>query len=1007
MKPERWQQLNDLFQAAVEMEPARRAEFLDQACAGDEPLRKQLKSLLASDAVTWDLMEQPALEAAAPLLIDDEPRLNPGEHIGHYEILNLIGTGGMGEVYLARDQKLNRKIALKLLSANRYTKDKDQLRRFQQEAQAASALNHPNILTIYELGEVDGEQFIATEFIDGETLRQHLKRSQLDLAKTLDIAIQAASALAAAHEAGLVHRDVKPENIMVRRDGIVKVLDFGLAKLIEQRMALANSEAFTARKVEITTPGLVLGTVKYMSPEQARGLTVDARSDIFSLGVVLYELLTRHAPFEGETVSDQIAAILKEEPRPLSEYSSNVPGELQHILTTALCKDKRERYQTIQQLVSDLKELNRKLEFQSPPFETTPGAPIRGGGVATGNERGLSTKSLEWTRTVSSAEYVIDEIKRHKTGATIAVILALAATAAIAFMSYRFARKHWPAAAAQETKLTRITTSGTASNAAISPDGRYLVYVNSVEGMNSIWLRQIATSSNVQILSLENRFCWGLTFSRDGDYIFYFGQDKTEQTASLYKMPALGGGISSKLMEGISTTASPITFSPDGGRLAFVREYDSGESAVVAVNVDGSGERKIASAVAEGSRFLSAAWSPDGERIACASVRRLASGEMKAGVIEIDSESGAQKPITDERWAWIENIVWLSDSSGLLITSSYTQGDPLNVSLITYPGGSARRVVTDLNGYGGLSLSTDSNALVSTRSDSGMNIWTQPADNVNRARQTTSGVATNDGRSGLSWTPDGRIVYSSRASGHPDIWITDADGKNQKQLTVDLGSNFFGLSVSPDGRYTVFVSQSAGPAHIWRMDADGGNPRQLTFGKWEINPVFLPGGQWISYAELVSGKGVQRKTPVESGTADVLDRADANGGIPRDIVGISPDGQLVAFIPPRDQKTPNKGKQIAIARYDGGDPIRVFDLPAEAAPRRMQWSPDGSALTYIIDSGQAANIWSQPIDGSPPRQLTDFKSSSVHCFAWSRDGKQLAMARGTGTNDIVLISNFR
>jgi Tol biopolymer transport system component len=320
------------------------------------------------------------------------------------------------------------------------------------------------------------------------------------------------------------------------------------------------------------------------------------------------------------------------------------------------------------------------------------------------------------------------------------------------------------------------------------------------------------------------------------------------------------------------------------------------------------------------------------------------------------------------------------------------------VFLIPYPTGAPRRITADLNSYSGLSLSADSTAFVTTREETVVNIWTQRVDHAANAKQTTFGDATHDGWSGMDWTPDGRIVYSSSASGHSDIWVMDADGKNQKQLTRDLGSNFFGLSVSPNGRYIAFTSLRGGTAHIWRIDGDGRNPKQLTNGDWDGFPAFQPDGQNVRYRSDVSGKDTTVKISIEGGEPSPLDSPY------QDIVGISPDGRFTAYIPPRDQS--NK-KRIAVAPSEGGEPIRIFDLPSEAAPRRMQWSPDSSAITYIIGQGRADNIWSQPIDGSPPKQLTDFKTSFIHCFAWSRDGKELAMARGTQTHDVVLIKNFR
>src|SRR5437660_2460576 len=349
MTPERYQQIDQIFQAALGLDPEQCAAYLDKTCTGDEKLRQEVESLITSDQGGLSFIDEPAFEMAARILASDEPALAAGDHIDRYEVVSLLGSGGMGEVYLAHDEKLDRRIALKLLPSH-FTTNEDRLRRFQQEARAASALNHPNILTIHELGEVNGEQFIATEFVEGETLRERLKRAPLNLAETLDVAVQIAGALAAAHKAGIVHRDIKPENIMLRHDGYVKVLDFGLAKLTEQQEPATQTRA--TENVDISS-GLVMGTVKYMSPEQAGGRQVDPRSDIFSFGVVLYEMIAGRPPFEGKNSNELISTILKKEPSPLSD----VPEETQRLISRALRKRKEDRYQTIEDLLADLKSL--------------------------------------------------------------------------------------------------------------------------------------------------------------------------------------------------------------------------------------------------------------------------------------------------------------------------------------------------------------------------------------------------------------------------------------------------------------------------------------------------------------------------------------------------------------------------------------------------------------------------------------------------------------------------
>jgi serine/threonine protein kinase/TolB-like protein len=362
MTPERWQRIDTLFHAALDREPAERFAFLSQACSGDESLRIEVESLISAHEQSGDFIGTPASDVATELLAGGYAGLMPGQMVGHYRIVSLLGAGGMGEVYLADDTRLRRNVALKLLPTH-FTINRDRLRRFEREARAASALNHPNIITIHEIGQTDAAHFIVTEFIDGITLRQRVAGPGISLHEAMDVAIQVANALEAAHKAGIVHRDIKPENIMLRPDGLVKVLDFGLAKLSEEHSS-RTGDASTPGSAR-TSSGLVMGTVNYMSPEQARGLPIDARSDIFSLGIVLYEMITGRAPFDGPTTSDIIVAILEKEPPPLSHYAADVPTDLEWILKKSLGKGREERYQTIKDLLLDLKKLKQELDLGS------------------------------------------------------------------------------------------------------------------------------------------------------------------------------------------------------------------------------------------------------------------------------------------------------------------------------------------------------------------------------------------------------------------------------------------------------------------------------------------------------------------------------------------------------------------------------------------------------------------------------------------------------------------
>ncbi len=534
-----------------------------------------------------------------------------GTKLGRYEIRSKIGAGGMGEVYLAQDTELDRPVALKFLSAE-VAADQKRLNRFFQEAKAASALNHPNILTVYEIGRADDTNFFATEFVDGVTLRQRMSKA-MKLSEVLDFATQIASALVAAHAAGIVHRDIKPENVMVRRDRIVKVLDFGLAKLSEPPAVAGGlnvgSEAPTRALVN-TDPGSVMGTVAYMSPEQAAGREVDARSDIWSLGVVLYEMITAHVPFEGSTPSHVIVAITDREPSPINHFAPDAPEALEWIIAEALTKDREERCQTAREMLGKLRRLKQRIESGKTPtsisdldrsvaphssLEPTATATSLGADQATVDAMRRSTArsgDLAATPAVSSVEYVAVGIQRHKTVFIAALALGLVVLVAIGFGLYKLLTQ--PKQFAQ-AKMAMLTTGGKVNGedidgeVSISPDGKYVVCATHDAGQqSSLWVRQISTNSLVRINPPEKGGYLGTTFSRDGELIYYVAAlEKNKFEPTLYRIPVLGGS-SVKVLDRVF---GPITLSPDGKQFAFVRDNQE-DMALMVANTDGTGQPK-------------------------------------------------------------------------------------------------------------------------------------------------------------------------------------------------------------------------------------------------------------------------------------------------------------------------------------------------------------------------------------------------------------------------------
>ncbi|MEO7675002.1 MAG: protein kinase, partial [Pyrinomonadaceae bacterium] len=442
-----WQKVRDIFDLALRRKPEERQKFVNLACADDKTLLAEVESLLSSLYSADSFMETPAVAKVANEIEIETEKLESGKSFGHYEIIEQIGEGGMGVVYLAKDTRLDRKTAIKVLPGN-VAQDEERMRRFVREAKSASALNHPNILTIYEIGETDNTHFIATEYIEGETLRERLKGSSVNLKSALDIATQVASALDAAHRTGIVHRDIKPENVMVRPDGVVKILDFGIAKLTEKQSDVdLDPEALTAINAQ-TRPGMIIGTAAYMSPEQAQGKIVDARSDIFSFGVVLYEMLAGKPPFEGVNAIETIGSILNKEPVPLSRQTPEVPHEIERIINKALRKDREERYQTVKDLLIDLKDVKQDLDLKRKLERTA--APDREEAKTQVFDPTTSDLALH---TTSSAEYIFREIKQHKRGfSAVLTILLLSALG----LGYWFYSNHTASTNAKQIKSIAV-----------------------------------------------------------------------------------------------------------------------------------------------------------------------------------------------------------------------------------------------------------------------------------------------------------------------------------------------------------------------------------------------------------------------------------------------------------------------------------------------------------------------------------------------------------------------
>ncbi|HEV8370728.1 MAG TPA: protein kinase, partial [Pyrinomonadaceae bacterium] len=866
--------------------------------------------------------------------------LPPGATLTRYRIISKIGAGGMGEVYQAQDIELGRPVALKFLP-DEVASHQNRLTRFIQEAKAASALNHPNILTVYEIGRADNSTFIATEFIDGTTLRRYLRLQRLKLIEVLDIAAQIASALVAAHAAGIVHRDIKPENIMVRTDGFVKVLDFGLAKLTENRDS-SGPEASTMALVN-TEPGAILGTTAYMSPEQAAGREVDARSDIWSLGVVLYEMIAARTPFEGASKSHIIVAITDHEPQPITQFAPDVPEALEWIIAEALTKDREERCQTAKEMLGKLRRLKQRIESGALP--TSPSdlnrsvslsslAPATNSNVVSLAEKGTTLPEVGRStapsedaankRALSSIEFVAEGIKQNKKAAIALLVIGVLFAGVIGFALYKQfnqPKQFGPA------KMTALTTGGKVNGedingqVAISPDGKYVVYAaNDAKQQASLWLRQVSTSSLVRIVPPENGGYLATTFSPDGEQVYYVAMlERNKFVPTLYRIPVLGGAPTKVL----DRVFSAIGFSKDGEQFAFVRKNQE-DMALMVANSDGRGQPRTIAVRKQPNGFSTSgpSWSPDGKRLACGVFE--GTGAEYSSVVEIPLEGGDPRPIGSEKWARVGRVIWLADGSGLIMTAQPESSSiGTQIWFLPYPTGQARRITNDLNGYGevSLGLTSDSGTIATIQQVNSSSIWiTSPNEDESKARQI---LKTNLPET-LAWTPDGKIVYASRTGENWDLWMVNRDGSESKQLTADAFIDHE-PSVTTDGRYVVFQSNHSGSLNIWRIDADGNNPKQLTDGSYvDESPVCSPDGSSVIFLSTRTGIVTIWRVGIDGGTPVQLTNQASQ------LPSIAPDGKLISYFYTDEQA--NNQPRLALIPFAGGETVKTIDLPRTVQP---------------------------------------------------------------------------
>lgn len=928
-----------------------------------------------------------------------------GTRLRSYEIRSLIGKGGMGEVYLAFDRKLRRQVALKVLSKK--DSNPERLQRFKQEAISASSLNHPNIVTVYDFGQTRDIYYIVTEYIEGITLRKRLQKG-ISIAESLDIAIQIGKALSAAHSTGIIHRDIKPENVMLLPKEFLKVLDFGLAKLSNPPEILSNELNESTVSVFETQRGLLIGTISYMSPEQLCQQKVDERADIWSLGIILFEMITGRRPFEGSSTSEIIASILKQPLLFPDDFSLNFNPQLEAAIAAALAKEKEKRFQKIEDFVAVLTEIR-----QAPNRES--GSKLINSGTDNFIDNSAATKENR-SDTITQASEIIQpgflRISRWwLTGLGIVMLSGLS------FWFYNFysigQTRSSVAPLNYESRL--LSDAGNIIKAAISPDGRNAAYVvEMADGSQSLKVGQLDfLASASRELNPPSKIKYaGLTFSTDGNYIYYysFGVDDSKSdentTGVLYRRLYLSDTQSAQ--EILRDIDSPVTFSPDGSKFAYIQaDWKEKRDKLIIATADGSEkdillERKYPDFIATKDARESPVWSPDGEFIACP-VGSKDQNNDSMSVVKVDLKTRREFQITAQKWKRVGRIVWINNGEEMLLTTADYSSDLYQIVRLSVKTGETQPFTKDFSDYTELSVTPDSKKLVAIQSERKSSLWIAQSNKIGLPERLTGNKY--DALWGGTWTADGKLIYSSFENGARDLWTLGIDDKSRQQLTFDPEINDY-PAVSPDGKYIVFVSNhsdsAAGNAvsHIWRTNVNGTDLKQLTVGEGEFFPQITADGKWVVY---VAGTGLKTlwKTPLEGGEEIHLTEVLAHW------VNVSPDGKMAACL------TIKEGEQqfrLGIFSVETGVLLKDFTvqmgIASPSAPAVIRWMPDGKSIIYVITKGNVSNLWEQSLSGGDPKLLTDFTSDIIFWCDWSKDGKQLALSRGMVNSNMVSFWKF-